>query len=362
METRELEGKTFSCLEGCGFCCTFQPEASQRELALLRARVKPRPLAVVAAEGRTYLALQNKCGACTLLERRGCQAYDLRPAHCRYFPFHVHFGERPEVYVNLTCRGVEHAAGRDLRGAFDGSVVSVAKRDEWQTHEREARETYAAFERRARKAGAWGDARAVAGEALAGAERSEAKASTAAPSGGGREERSRTLITRAWMERALARAGEDASADDMIADALVAFSAKDVTKRPFYLAPDLRWLTFEGPARLLEMDERGSLTPVRGLPALTTWQDAPLDVTPYMRELARRDVFVGSVYAIVDEHAYETTVEEATWFRLAEIAADLNVRARILAAMGVPVESLAAELVRFYDSTFLDAPTIGAFL
>lgn len=340
VEARELEGKSFACLEGCGFCCTFQPEASQRELALLRQRLKPRALPVVVGDGRTYLGLQNKCGACTLLERRACQAYDLRPAHCRYFPFHVHFGERAEVYVNLTCRGVEHAPGRDLRSAFEAAVVAVAKADDWAQHEREGRATYAEFERHARKAGAWGDARAVAAEALA------------APDVG----------TRGWMERALAKADEDATPDDMIADALVSFSAADVTKRPFYLAPDLRWLTFDGPTKLLEMDERGDLVPVRPLPPIEGWTDAPIDIAPYLRELVRRDVFAGSVYAIVDEHEYKTSVEEATWFRLAEMAADLDVRARILDAMGVPREEIPAELVRFYDSTFLDAPTIGGFL
>ncbi|HVM45166.1 MAG TPA: hypothetical protein VM582_04455, partial [Candidatus Thermoplasmatota archaeon] len=88
----------------------------------------------------------------------------------------------------------------------------------------------------------------------------------------------------------------------------------------------------------------------------------PVDLAPYMRELVARDVFVGSVYALVDDLGYATSVEEATWFRLAEIAADLNVRAHILAAMGVPADALAAELERFYDSSFLDAPTIGGFL
>ncbi|HET6406110.1 MAG TPA: YkgJ family cysteine cluster protein [Candidatus Thermoplasmatota archaeon] len=337
---RELEGKAFACLEGCGFCCTFQPEASQRELALLRQRLKPKALPIVVGEGRTYLGLQNKCGACTLLERRACQAYDLRPQHCRYFPFHVHFGARPQVYVNMTCRGVTSAPDGDLRAAYEGAVVANAKPDEWARHEREARETYATFERNARKADAWGDPGAVARAALAEPD----------------------VGTRAWMERALARADEEATPDELVADALIPFSAPDVTKRPFYLAPDLRWLTFDTPRKLVEMDERGALTFVRALPAVEGWQDLAMDLRPYLASLVERDVFAGSVYALVDEHDYATTVEEATWFRLAEIVADLNVRARVLASLGVAPDALPDELVRFYDSTFLDTPTIGGFL
>lgn len=338
---RELEGKAFTCLAGCGFCCTFQPEASQRELALLRQRLHPRPLPVVVGGDRTYLALHNKCGACTLLAARECQAYDLRPAHCRYFPFHVHFGVRPEVYVNMTCRGVVHAeGGADLHGAYAAAVLATMRPDDWERHEREARETYAAFERNARKAGAWGDARAVAAAALAAPDFGE----------------------RAWMERALERGGEESTPDEMIADALLPFSAADVTRRPFYLAPDLAWLTFDGPQRLVAMDEQGRLTPVRDLPTLVGWRDVAVDLRVYLSQLVARDVFVGSVYALVDEHEYGTTVEEATWFRLAEIVADLNVRARILDAIGVPAREMPDELVRFYDSTFLDAPTIGGFL
>ncbi|HWH08276.1 MAG TPA: YkgJ family cysteine cluster protein, partial [Candidatus Thermoplasmatota archaeon] len=158
LHAEELRGSTFTCLPGCGFCCTFPPEVSTRELALLRKRL---PVRVTSDGERSHLALHNKCGACTLLERRECQAYDLRPAHCRYFPFHVHFAPDPEVYVNYTCRGVARAGDGDLTAAFRASVLAVARPDEWARHEQAARETYGEFERRARRAGAWGDVDAV---------------------------------------------------------------------------------------------------------------------------------------------------------------------------------------------------------
>lgn len=335
----ELEGKAFTCLEGCGFCCTFQPEASQREIALLRQRLKPRPLAVVVEGGQSLLGLHNQCGACTLLERRGCQAYDLRPQHCRYFPFHVHFGTRSEVYVNMTCRGVEPGAG-DLRAAFEGAVLANAKPDHWERLARGARDTYAVFERNAKGAGVWGDALAVARAAIAEPD----------------------LASRAWMERALAHAEERTTPEAILEDALEPFSAEDVTKRPFYLAPDLRWLTFDGPTRLVEMDEKGTLAPLRELPPIERYDAPRSDVRAYLAKLIERDIFVGSVYSLVDDLEYTTSVKAATWFRLVEIVADLRVREHILDALGVAPDAMASELVRFYDSTFLDSETIGAIL
>lgn len=349
METRELAGKRFRCLEGCGFCCTFQPEVSTRELALLRARFKPQPVAVAVGEGRTYLQLQNKCGACTLLTRRGCSAYDLRPAHCRYFPFHVHFGETAEVYVNQTCRGVEAMPGGDLSAEFKASVLDVAPPEELKEHERAARETYGEFRRKARRAGAWGEVGPVVAAALA--------------EGPG-------AFSGRWVEEACRRGGEPATLAEALDDALAPFRADEVTKRPFHLAPDLRWLTFEaaGPGvfTLLQMDEAGALEPVGRVEGLSAWEDVPPAVAaglvPYLAHLAGRQLFTGSVYALVDDAEYGTTVEQAAWLRLAEVVVDLMVRARVLRAMGVPEADLPAEVVRFYDSTFLDAPTIGGFL
>lgn len=345
----ELAGHAFTCLEGCGFCCTFQPEVSTRELALLRARFKPRPVGVAVGDGRQYLQLHNKCGACTLLERRGCTAYDLRPQHCRYFPFHLHFADEPEAYVNYTCRGVERREGGDLNAAFDGNVLGNARPEEVAEHARLARETYGAFERKARRAGAWGSVEAVLAEALA-----------AGPA----------MFGASWLAVAAKRGGEDLAPDDLLEEAFTPFEAETVTRRPFYLAPDLKWLTFERESEdalaVLEMDEKGNLLPHARVEALFPWQDVPADVArdlfPYLRSLTRRKLFTGSVYAIVDDSDYRTGVEEAAWWRLVEIATDLALRARILAGMGVAPERVADETARFYDSAFLDSETIGGFL
>ena len=349
MDARELEDLSFRCLEGCGFCCTFPAEVSTRELGLLRARLKPKPVSVMFAGDRTHLQLQNKCGACTLLERRACGVYDLRPAHCRYFPFHVHFAEQPQIYVNRTCRGVERAEGANTRAAFHEQVMAIARPEDIAGHEKAAREAYGTFKRKALRANAWGDVDAATQRAL------EAGAS---------------MFTGAWVEDACRRADEPATADEAWDDALGPFEADDVTKRPFYLAPDLRWITFhrveEDKLDVLEMDEKGALTIIGGMDAVRAWRDPPAEARAglfaYAQRLTERRSFAGSVYALVDTLDYAVDVESATLLRLAEMVTDLALRVRVLEGLDVPVAQLPDEAERFYDTTFLDAPTIGGWL
>lgn len=349
MRTAELTGARFACLEGCGFCCTFQPEANRLELGRLRKHFAPRPLPVTYSDDRTFLRLQGGCGACVMNERRACTVYELRPAHCRYFPFHVHFAEEPEVYVNYTCRGVERDVPGDLSESFRTSVLVNASQDDIKQHEQAAREAYATFRRLARYHDAWGDADATLAKLL--------------PEGG-------KLFTTKRVERLADAADLDTDVDALHQEGLEPFGVADVARRPFYLAPDLRWLTFErdGPGALnvLEMDEKGQLTPAGRMDGLEAWQelDLPLrkGLAAYVSRLATRRAFIGQVYAIVDEDEFETTVEEATHARVLEIVCDLALRARMLAALGTPADRLPDEVARFYDTTFLDAPAIGGFL
>lgn len=342
IDARELTGLRYSCLEGCGFCCTFTPEVATDELARLRSRFPGLP--VVRTEERARLAFQGGCGACTLLKARRCTAYDDRPAHCRYFPFHVHFGPAPEVIVNRSCRGVEPAPGGDLSSEYATQVTSVAPPEEWARHLREATDVYEEFEAAAEVEGVWGDVDAAIAELLA------MGPSLLTPDG-------LAEVVGAWAVSAL------------VEDAWEPFLADDPVARPFYLTSDLRWLSFRLSKSLVaveEMQEDGSLTPVDrvvrpvGLPRLSP---AVLEgLHGALRHLAGRGVFKGQVYATVDDLDYEVPVEDAAGARLFEVAVELVVRAGLLKALGVPEEKLAEEAWRFEDSAFLDHPTIGGWL
>ena len=333
MRTDELRGHSFACIEECGFCCTFTPEVEEAELQRLRRGFPALP--VVRADDRVHLAFQGGCGACTLLKARRCTAYEERPAHCRYFPFHVYFGEEAEAVVNYTCRGVARDPASDLRPTFERDVLGVAPRAKLLESERQGRRVHAEFERNAREAGAWGDVRAGAERALAGGPR---------------------LFD------------GPADRDDVWDGALLPFEEKEVVARPFHLTKDLRWLTFrlDGDLEVLELDETGRLDATTTLQLPATWTRPPPTALPglvaELGRLARRGVFAGSVFEHVHDVDYEATVEEAARSRLEEMAADLAVRSAILERLGIPPTSLADEAARFYDSAFLDTPTVGGWL
>lgn len=345
MNTRELSGVRYACLEGCGFCCTFTPEVATDELARLRQRFPKLPVVRHEGSDRTHLAFQGGCGACTLLQARRCTAYEDRPAHCRYFPFHLHFGPEPEVIVNRCCRGVEPTAGGDVSEEFRTQLLDVAPSGAIAAHVEAARAIFAEFEANARAAGAWGDARAAADALLA---------------------QGPALLT---PEGITGAAGEAQAVGALLEDAWDPFGAEDAVARPFHLTSDLRWLSFRTAKSLLaveEMQEDGSLTPsarlVRplGLPRL-----APAVLAGLHQELGRivgRGVFVGQAYAAVDELDYEVPVAQAARARLLGVAVELVLRAAILRALGVPEGDLAAEAGRFEDSAFLDHATIGGWL
>ena len=343
LDDRELRGLRFACIEGCGFCCTFTPEVATGELAKLRQRFPALP--VVHEGDRTRLAFQGGCGACTLLKARRCTAYDDRPAHCRYFPFHVHFGPTPEVLVNRSCRGVEPDPAGVLAEAFAAQVLMTAPPGAFADQQREAAAVYAEFEENARTDLAWGDAEAAALGVLA---------------------QGPALLT---PEGLLGAAGGPAELAALLEDAWEPFHAEDAVSRPFYLTKDLRWLGFRAAKGLLaveEMQEDGRFTPASRLVRPVSVPRLPVPVLEGLHKvlvhMVGRGAFRGQVYAAVDDLDYAIGIDDAAVARLLEVAVELVLRAGLLKGLGIPDDELAAEAWRFEDSAFLDHPTIGGWL
>ncbi|HWG90659.1 MAG TPA: YkgJ family cysteine cluster protein [Candidatus Thermoplasmatota archaeon] len=350
MNLEELTGRAYSCIPGCGFCCTFPAAVSTAERRQLQAAGAGQ--AVAARNGVLSLKLQGGCGACTLLNKdRQCSVYDARPNPCRYFPFHVYFGRRTEVYVNYTCRGVILAPLGNLHAAYADSVTANVDARELAAREAEARETHRQFQQLCREAGIWEDPDPVVDALLMqGPDLFTAKGVTA-----------------------LARiAKDDAPLEEHLQAALEAWAARNPTHRPYYLDPATRWLTYapEGDGlRVQELHDDGRLTSLHLIEGLTRWEEPPVLVQEalfrYLERLARRDLFVGSAFALVDEDGYRARLREALASRLAEIVVDLVVRSRLIAptlARELSAEEVADEVARFYDGDFLDSPTIGGFL
>jgi hypothetical protein len=139
--------------------------------------------------------------------------------------------------------------------------------------------------------------------------------------------------------------------------------------RPFHLAADLTWYGFRGGVDGLSVDrmaEGGQLTPVSDLGRFEAWPELPAEVRvglfAVMQRLAPRDLLAGSIFHMVDDTDYAITVVDAAEVRFADMAASLAVRAEILHRMGIAWDQVPAEAERFYDSAFLDHPTIGGWL
>ncbi|MFO1533008.1 MAG: YkgJ family cysteine cluster protein [Thermoplasmatota archaeon] len=347
MDKRELLGLRYRCLEDCGFCCTFAPEARPAELGRLRARFPALP--VVRSGAMTLLAAQGSCGACALLTDRRCTAYDDRPAHCRYFPFHVYFGRRTEVYVNRCCRGVEPAPGDDLETEFRMQVLDNAKTMQLDKGQERAHASHRAFRSAAKQAGMWGD---VDAEVARGLQRGV---------GWFRPE--------TWPATPTGEADEAGSPQEAWQLALASLSAADPAARPYFLGADLRWLGFRAETGRIvaeTLGEDGTLAPCADLGVMPAWPRLPDEVQAGLLEvlqrLAGRDLMAGSIYHLVDETGYQVSVADAALIRLGDVAAELALRAWILHGLGIAWAAVPAEAERFYDPAFLDLPTIGNWL
>lgn len=341
LDLADLGGLRYRCLEGCGFCCTFTPEVSSEELARLRTRFPALP--VVAAEddpGRRHIAFQGGCGACTLLQRRACSAYDLRPAHCRYFPFHVHFGRTASALVNRSCRGVEAEPSSDVLAAFQADVRSHAKDHDLAGAAEDAAFVFRQWDENCKAAGVAGDALAAARRLVAG--------------------------DLSWPGLRKLAGSIGVPFDELWEATLEPLGFEDVVSRPFHLAADLRWLTFEskgGALSALEMDETGTLAAVKPL-------KAPKPGSGLTEEQLRRVVsffverapFEGQVAWLVDDTDYQLPVEAAATLRVVELCLEAQWRAQVLWQLGVPAEAMEEEVKRFLDGAYLDAPTIGGWL
>lgn len=340
MDLTDLRGLRYSCLEGCGFCCTFTPEVSSEELARLRTRFPALPVVANEDDGRQHIAFQGGCGACTLLQRRACSAYDLRPAHCRYFPFHVHFARTVTALVNRSCRGVEPDAAGDLAATFRQDVLAFAKAHELEASAQQARDVFVQYDANCKEAGVAADSVAVA----------------------------RTVVSGdlSWPGLRRLAAAIGVPFDELWQATLAPLGFEDVVSRPFYLARDLTWWTFEdagGTLSARQMDETGALGPAKPLRRPKT--DSGLTPEQLRRVVAffvGRAPFEGQVAWLVDDTDYQMPVADAARLRVLELALEAQWRAQVLWQLGVPQEGMEEEVKRFLDGAYLDAPTIAGWL
>lgn len=339
MDLSDLKGLTYRCLEDCGFCCTFTPEVTSEELARLRIKFPALPVVTDEDTDRRHIAFQGGCGACTLLSNRACTAYEQRPAHCRYFPFHVHFGRTATALVNRCCRGVDPAPGGSVEPQFQADVASDVKPHDLRDLAEAGASVFSQFDDNCQEAGVGGDILQAAREAARDV---------------------------SWPGLRKLAGAIGVPFEAMWDSTLEPLGFEDAVARPFYLAKDLRWLTFR-PAgdevEVLEMDEKGQFRSVQRVArpkpssGLTTAQ-----LERVVSFFVERPPFEGQAAWIVDDTDYEIPCVDAARLRVLELAFEAQWRAQVLWRLGVPEAEMEGEVIRFLDGAYLDSPTIAGWL
>jgi Fe-S-cluster containining protein len=110
-----LEGMDFTCLDGCGFCCTFPAEVRECEpgfnaiLEIDRNGLKKWDTDDPYFCNVHTMKQHKDRGACIFLrEDRRCGIYSVRSLLCRIFPIKIFFGQRVQLYTSQVCRGFSH--------------------------------------------------------------------------------------------------------------------------------------------------------------------------------------------------------------------------------------------------------------
>jgi len=378
VDMSELEGKSYTCLEGCGMCCLCQPELTNEELkmfeidrrlkdALTREHIDGHKTAKPNA-----IKLQGGCGACYFLKNRLCTIHEIKPHFCRQFPIHVHLLRRIQLSVNLSCRGITEG-GQSLK-TYGKTLVTSIPEAELNNDLATVRKVVGEFDRMCHEAGVHQSPekmRAVATKLLP---------MIAKEGGAGRllafadEEPLIGNMQDVEIVR-LVRAAEPADDLDQLAreSNYEQFDIDDVAKLPVYVDDRFGWNLIQsrnGKINWMALDEDGSLRVQKSLDPkevalLPTDRDGLAAFADYARVLIARDAFLGSVYNVCNLHKYQHDLMTVYLGVLGTSLLDLWWRASLLGKiLNRPRIDrwLALEGVRAYDMDSLDAPTIGAFI
>jgi Fe-S-cluster containining protein len=336
IDSAELEGKRFSCLSGCAYCCLCPPEVSGIERDYF---LKNHPGAVEDLDGTPHLALQGGAGGCALLSSRRCRDYGQRPFHCRAFPLRVHLSWRVQACANLSCRGIQEKEGEPLAELL-GRVVRDSELELSAAAAAAVRE-WSSFTDRCRKSG------------------------TAVELDASRK-MAQTIIER-WPSELGADRDEVA---ELVSET---FGSKDLPELPVFASRELEWKVFRvesGMVKGFGLQENGAMLPqgewpLRAVPLLEMDSAGKEAFRGYMGLLNRRDNVAASAALVVRLTGFEDEFEEAYLDVLRDCALDLWWRASLLAFIKSAGSLGAAEMnegIVFCDADFLDMVGIGGML
>lgn len=366
IDTGELVGLRFRCIEGCGFCCLCQPEVLAHEARELREKIAEFIVPSSIQQGRKALAMQGRGGACSMLKDRKCTIYEMRPHFCRQFPVHTHVLNRIQLTADLSCRGVQRSGGEDLEtygirelGRLPRSYVMNA----WK----QAMEAFAAFRGNAEDAGVWASPAVLRKEALELIKEGYFEsleglsivlhAAEASSQGIG-------------FKEALKGSGHTGKARSMLEELFLELTEeKQMDEYPLFVDKNLEWKFYSAvngavvENRLLPSGKSERVNAFEFKPdGIRIDSSASAELRRYAEMLNRRDAFLGFVCFLVDDADYETDMRITYFQNLAVMILDLIMRSALLCRSGRAIldSNAIQEGIVFMDMDVHDAPTIGA--
>jgi Fe-S-cluster containining protein len=372
----ELEGRSYSCIDGCALCCLCQPELLPDEERKLRND----PRLVGAISGKhispdvrgAAIKLRGEHGACYFLDKKRCGIYADRPHFCRSFPISVFVGWRVQLNVNLSCRGIGLAGeplrklGQEIMTGFDERTLY----DEFSS----ARRVFSDFNSNMREARIAQSVQSVrdAAQTVVG-NLSDAiglsKILTYAENGNTRQNSSANDIVR------LARKSEaEANLEERaVIDGTELFDLPEKSMLPVYINERLDWRIFQLVDKEIvgyNLSEDGKIeemsrTDPSDVELLPIGEDGARLFNEYFSTVNRRDCFLGHAAHLCDLEGYEFNFAQVYLGTMATNALDLWWRSSFLASLEgrerLDLREIREGIV-FFDMDLLDLPTIGAFI
>jgi Fe-S-cluster containining protein len=314
------------------------------------------------------LAMKKKVGSCSFLDDRRCTVYNMRPHYCRQFPFHVHVGDRVQVELDLSCRGVWTGKGEDataagLRLVSENDRVIRSVFNQTNSLYRQFFRNCLDMQVECRPDRLRQEARPFLGQL-----NDLSYLATLLEASAEEEPVDIAKLQVKPLDRPKLRELDEA-AWEAVKDSL---GVADPFDAPIYCDIANRWNLFRLEDESIEhyfITEEGDLEHLGGmdsedvqLPELTP--EGAKAFSDYMGILNRRDSLLGNAFYLMDEYGYEDDLPNIYYGVLATSALDLLWRTALVCKVaGLRADSNGVrEGIIYYDMDRLDAPTIGAFM
>ncbi len=367
VDLSELEGKKFTCYEECGLCCLCQAEVLPEEVPFFKKNYPKNIVQKTEPHRHTALALKNKEGPCIFLApNRRCTIYQNRPHYCRQFPFHIYAGERVQMELDLSCRGVWGNSGEDA--LVVGANMVSDHLEELREYLPQSQAVYRDFVNNCKEAGTYKSPellRKKFKEKIPLMMNLQYLAKILDLSSDDEEmELPEGVEGREYSKKELEISAMETGVESLIAE--------DIYSAPVYCDPRNRWNVFMAEDDEIEwavMGDDGVLTPAgkidpQKVPLLAPEGDGIQVFLDYLNTLNNRDSSMGYAYYLVDDYGYEDYVANAYYGMMATAALDVLWRASLIAHINewkLDASGMREGIIA-YDMDRLDAPTIGAFL